>query len=90
MDDQTVYLHLGQRALLTALMLASPVLGFGLLTGVVISLIQAVTSIHEMTLTFVPKIIVIAAALIFFSPWMSVLIIDFTREILVNIPNWLR
>ena len=90
MESQTVFLHLGQKALMTAMLLAAPILGFALLTGVLISLVQAVTSIQEMTLTFVPKIVVIGFTLVLFSPWMSVIIVDFTREILIGIPNWVR
>lgn len=57
-------------ALVTALLVASPMLGAALLVGVVLSILQAVTQVHEMTLTFVPKILAVVAALIIFMPWM--------------------
>lgn len=54
----------------TSFLILLPVLGLSLLVGVIISIFQAATSIQEMTLTFVPKIIVTALAIIFFMPWM--------------------
>ena len=59
---------IGREMLLMALLVAAPLLGFGLLVGLVVSLIQAVTQVNEMTLTFVPKIVVVALALAFFLP----------------------
>ena len=64
------YLDLGRNAIVTGLLLTVPILGVSLLVGLIISIFQAVTSIQEQTLTFVPKIVITGLALIFFSPWM--------------------
>jgi len=75
---------LGREMLLMALLVAAPLLGFGLLIGLVVSLIQAVTQINEMTLTFVPKIVVVALALAFFLPWILDLMTTYTEELFNN------
>ena len=83
-------IYLGKQALQTAALLAAPLLGAGLLAGIIVSIFQAVTQIHEMTLTFVPKIIAVATALVIFTPWMLNLIVDFTSSLLMNLPNYIR
>jgi len=60
---------------------------FGLVVGLVISVFQAVTQIHEMTLTFIPKIVAVVAAVVIFLPWMLSKMVGFTTEILVSIPQ---
>lgn len=72
------------------LMIALPMLGIGLLVGVAVSIIQAATQIQEMTLTFVPKIISIFLALLFSFPWIMNKMVTFTREVFINLPNWVR
>ena len=69
-----------QRALLMALLLAGPMLIFGLVAGVAVSIFQAVTQIQEMTLTFIPKILAVVAALFLFMPWMLNQMIRYTTE----------
>lgn len=81
---------LARQSLETLLWVSLPVLLVSLLVGLVISVFQSVTQIQEMTLSFVPKIIVTFLALIVFGSWMMAKITDFTREILVNIPLWLK
>ncbi len=71
-----------QRALLLALLLSAPMLLFGLVAGLLISVLQAVTQVQEMTLTFIPKMLAIAAALFIFGQWILVSLMTFTREIL--------
>ena len=68
-------------------MVARPMLAFGLVIGLVISIFQAVTQINEMTLTFVPKILGIALALLIFLPWMINMLSDFTRHMFELIPQ---
>ena len=80
----------GREALLTVLIIASPLLGFALITGVLISIFQAVTQIQEMTLTFVPKIIAVLLAAIIFAPWMLRIIINFTSTLFMNLPNYMK
>ncbi len=67
-----------------------PILGVGLIVGLVISIFQAVTQIQEVTLTFVPKIIVTLLSLIFFGPWMLNKLIQFTVNIYTNFPQWVK
>ncbi len=75
-----------QKALLMALLMAGPMLIFGLLAGVVVSIFQAVTQIQEMTLTFIPKILAVVAALFLFMPWMLNQMIRYTSETFGRIP----
>ena len=72
------------------LMISAPVLLVGLVVGVVISLLQAVTQVQEMTLVFVPKIVVCLVTLVAALPWMISTLISFTQSILSNIPNYIR
>jgi flagellar biosynthetic protein FliQ len=78
---------IGREALMVTLMLAGPMLLFGLIVGLAISIFQAVTQINEMTLTFVPKILAIALALLIFLPWMINIATDFTRHMFDLIPQ---
>lgn len=71
-----------QQAILLALMLAGPMLIFGLVTGLLVSIFQAVTQIHEMTLTFIPKILAVVLSLFLFLPWMVNKIVDYTANLL--------
>ena len=78
---------IAREALLLTLMIAGPMLAIGLTIGLVVSIFQAVTQIQEMTLTFVPKIIGIALALLIFLPWMINKMTDFTRHMIEMIPG---
>ena len=78
---------IGREALMVTLMISAPMLLFGLIVGVSIALFQAVTQIQEMTLTFVPKILAIAAALLIFLPWMINIATDFLRHMFELIPS---
>ncbi len=80
-------LALGREAIILTLMVSAPMLAFGLFVGLIISLFQAVTQIHEMTLTFIPKIVAVATALLIFLPWMINLIVDFTTRLITSIPS---
>jgi flagellar biosynthetic protein FliQ len=73
--------QLARRAFETVLLLSAPLLIFSLVVGLLISIFQAVTSINEVTLTFVPKIVAVMIAMIIFFPWMMTYMSDFTREI---------
>jgi flagellar biosynthetic protein FliQ len=83
-------LGIARQSLETTLLVCLPVLLITLMIGVIISIFQAVTQIQEMTLTFVPKIVVTMLSLLLFGPWMMEKIVGFTREILQNIPFWIR
>ena len=79
---------ISQQGVKVAFLLASPMLIGGLLIGILVSLFQAVTQINEQTLSFIPKIVVIIGALVIFAPWMSDTLVNFTRELIINIPNY--
>ncbi|MDR2034119.1 MAG: flagellar biosynthesis protein FliQ [Helicobacteraceae bacterium] len=70
-----------------ALMIAAPMLLGGLLAGLLISVFQATTQINEMTLSFVPKILVVATIMILAMPWMMNVMIDFTIRTFQMIPE---
>ncbi|MBZ2173164.1 flagellar biosynthesis protein FliQ [Nitratidesulfovibrio sp. SRB-5] len=73
-----------------ALLISMPMLGVGLVVGVVVSIIQAATQIQEMTLSFIPKIVSIFLALLISFPWIMDKMITYTREVFLNIPNYIR
>ncbi len=77
----------GREAIITMLLISAPMLLSGLLIGLMISIFQAVTQVHEMTLTFIPKIVIVALSLIIFMPWMINQVLDFTRRIFNIIPS---
>ena len=76
-----------KNAIELTLLLSMPMLGIGLIVGVVISIIQAATQIQEMTLSFIPKILAIFLALLVSFPWLMDKMITFTRQVIENIPN---
>jgi flagellar biosynthetic protein FliQ len=86
MTPETV-ITLGQRALELATLLSAPLLLASLVVGVLISLFQAATQINEMTLSFVPKLLVLVLVLLLAGPWMLELLVDFTRNLFKDIPN---
>ncbi len=81
--DQAIQLF--EQTMETALIVGTPVILLTFIVGLLISIFQAATQIQEMTLTFIPKIVVTILALIFFGSWMFRTIIDFIRELMVNI-----
>ena len=83
-------LSLGREAIFVALLVCGPALILGLVTGLIISIFQAVTQIQEPTLTFIPKIVVVALAILFFGPWMLALLTDFTNRVFSNIPAMIK
>ena len=86
MDAQKV-LTLGQEALIMLLMVSAPVLGVVLLVGLLVSLFQAITQIHEATLAFVPKLLAAMAVFAMAGPWMLTLLVEYIRRMLTSIPS---
>lgn len=86
MTPETI-ITLGQRALEMTALLSAPLLLSALIVGVLISLFQAATQINEMTLSFVPKLLVLVVVLLLAGPWMLELLIDFTRNLIKDIPH---
>ena len=89
MGVETV-IGIGRGALELTFALAGPVLLFGLVAGLAVSIFQAMTQIHEMTLTFIPKIVATAAALVLFGPWMLARLIGFTTTLFQSLPMYVR
>lgn len=87
---QSELVGLGVQTFKIALILALPMLLSGLIAGLIISIFQATTQINEMTLSFVPKILLVVAVLIFLMPWMMNEMIDFTRYVLNKIPTFIQ
>lgn len=85
MTPETV-MTVGQRALEITLLLAAPLLLVALITGLVVGAFQAATQINEMTLSFIPKLLAMAAALVIAGPWMLKLIVGYARELILSIP----
>lgn len=79
---------IGREALTVTILVAAPMLSFGLVIGLTLAIFQAVTQIQEMTLTFVPKILGVALALLLFLPWMINMLTDFTRHLYALIPTF--
>ena len=79
-----------RQAIELTLMLSLPLLGVGLGVGLIVSIIQAATQIQEATLSFVPKIIAMFLALLFAFPWIMDKLITYTRDIFLNLPNYIR
>ena len=82
--------HVARNAIEVTLFLALPILGVGLVVGLVVSLFQAVTQIQEVTLVFVPKIVAVLVCLMLLSPWMMRKIMFFTEQIMLNIPTYVK
>lgn len=89
MAEELVF-TIGNAALLVVLKVALPVLGAALLVGILVSVFQAVTQIHELTLAFVPKILVVIAIGALLGPWMVRVVLDFTRDLFWNLPVLFR
>ena len=86
MNAQLV-LTMGQEALLLLLMVSAPVLGVVLLVGLLVSLFQAITQIHEATLAFVPKLIAAMAVFALAGPWMLTMLVEYIRRTIESIPG---
>ena len=86
MSPETV-LTIGSRALEITLMLAAPLLLVALVTGLIVGAFQAATQINEQTLSFIPKLIAMAATLVVVGPWMLKVLVSYTRELFESIPG---
>ena len=88
MTPETV-MTIGQRALEMAFLLAAPLLLVALITGLIVGAVQAATQINEMTLSFIPKLIGMAMALVLAGPWMLKQLVGYTRTLIESIPSLL-
>lgn len=78
---------IGQQALWVTIMIAAPLLGSALAVGLIVGMIQAATQINEMTLSFIPKLLVLVMALVVSGPWMLSVIVNYTRQLMEQIPS---
>ena len=89
MSDNDV-MYLAVQAMILGTKLAGPILLISLVMGFIISLLQSVTQVQEMTLTFVPKLVAIAIIMLFLGNWMMHEMVTFTQTIIKDIPNYLQ
>jgi flagellar biosynthetic protein FliQ len=86
MNSQTV-LTIGQQALEMTMMMSAPLLLTALIVGLLVSVLQAATQINEMTLSFIPKLMALFAALVIAGPWMLATFVEYMHGMFENIPN---
>lgn len=78
---------IGRQAMEVTLMVAAPLLLVALIIGLIVSIFQAATQINEATLSFIPKLIGIFAALVIAGPWMLTIMLDYMRQVFTGIPG---
>ncbi len=86
--DTAMVVDLGRESLLVAVMIASPLLGIALAVGLLIGIVQAATSINEMTLSFIPKLAALVIVLMLLGSWQIAVLVDFTRRLFERIPTF--
>lgn len=77
---------IGMQAIKVGLMVSAPLLVAALVTGLIISILQAATQVNEMTMTFIPKILMIVGVAVALGPWMMKIFIEYTRAVFTSIP----
>ena len=82
--------NLADKTLLITLLISATMLILGLVVGLDISVLQAVTQIQEMTLSFIPKIIAIFIAILIFGKWMLLILLNFTSNLWTQLPNYVK
>ncbi len=82
-------IQLGQEALMMVMLISAPMLGLGLLVGILVSIFQATTQIQEQTLAFIPKIIAVFVSILIFGPWMLRIMISYIRNLLIGLPGFI-
>lgn len=88
--SQGAFLDVIRQALMLTLLLSAPVLGFGLIVGLAVSIFQATTQINEMTLAYIPKILAVFLALAIFGPWMLQMMLSFSSNIFIALPGLVK
>jgi len=88
--DVTTVVAIGKEAMKITMLLSMPLLIVSLVAGLIVSIFQAVTQIQEMTLTFIPKILATAIALIFLAPWMTKLMVNYVVQLYSSIPMMIK
>ncbi len=90
MDNTDYFVGIAQQALWILALASAPILIPALITGILLGMVQAATSINEATLSFVPKLVVVALCLVLFGTAILMLLVDFTNEIFARIPELTR
>ena len=85
--DSNYVLYLGRQTLETTLLLAAPILITCMAVGIAVTLLQAITSIRDMTLTIVPKLLAVGGVILLFGSWMLQVVLRFTTDIFAQIQN---
>jgi flagellar biosynthesis protein FliQ len=88
--NELMVMKLAKDAIWLILLVSAPALLLGLVIGLIVSVFQAVTSIQEMTLAMIPKILAVFVALLVCGPWSLRLLTSYAHQIIANIPNYLR
>lgn len=83
-------LHIAKQALETALVVGGPIMGVGLVIGLLVSVFQAMTQIQEQTLSFIPKLVAMAVLLLLLGPWMLNVLTGFTQNLFSQLANFGR
>ncbi|MBE6099039.1 MAG: flagellar biosynthesis protein FliQ [Anaerovibrio sp.] len=83
-------IQLAQEALRIVLLVSAPMLGLGLIVGLMVSVFQATTSIQEQTLAFIPKIVAVFVAILIFGPWMLRIMVEYFTNTFVNLPLYIK
>lgn len=86
MTPETI-MTIGQQAMQLTMLLSAPLLLTALVMGLLVSIFQAATQINEMTLSFIPKVVMMAVVTLLTGPWMLTLIVDYTRRLFESIPG---
>ncbi|MDX9754043.1 MAG: flagellar biosynthetic protein FliQ [bacterium] len=88
--DELYIINLGQQMMYHSLVISLPILGVGLLIGVLISVFQAATQINEQTLTIVPKLFVVGLTIMFLMPWLVNRLLNLTLQLFNALPEVAR
>lgn len=88
--DQGTVINLAQDALMKIIYISAPMLGISLIVGLAISIFQATTQIQEQTLTFIPKLVAIIAAVALFGSWMLRVLMEYTTNLFMNINQYIK
>ena len=86
--DGNYILYLGRHTLETALLISAPILLVCMFTGIAVSMIQTITSLKDMTMTIVPKLLAVGAMALLFGNWMLQILMKFTLEIFTQIQSY--
>lgn len=88
--NEAVVIGLAREALWTSMLVGGPILAISLIIGVVVSLIQAVTQVNEMTLSYVPKLVGVFVGMLIMGPWMMETMLGFSSTLFANMASYGR